>query len=329
LKKLLRRLILVGLPLIIILALGALWFLVTGPVGSAGRGPHPPPVTPDRLQTHAQVLGEAFVPRDCAHPENLERAAGYIRQEFGRANAMVTDQKVTVPAGAAGMPRACAHTYHNIFAAFGPDTEERLVVAAHYDAPLDSPGADDNVSGVAGLIELAYALGVTQLPIRVELVALAPAGSATHGSSLKENGKRVRAVVAVDSIGYFQDAANSQRYPSQILNPFYPSTGNFIYVSGDLGQSSLVSRAKKAMMAASTLPVYSLAGPQFLQMDLPDHVDYHGSDYPTILISDTGAYRNPNHGKKEDAPGTLDYNRMAMVVQGVYNIVTDLTKLDR
>ena len=190
---------------------------------------------PARLEAHVRMLSERLGPRDVEHPENLDRCAEYIRAEFERAGGLVSDQ----PFDRDGV------TYRNVVASFGPESGEIVVVGAHYDTAGPRPGADDNASGVAGLIELSGMLGRTELKSRVELVAYTleeppvfrsgQMGSAVHARSLAERGTRVRAMIGLEMIGYFSDAPDSQRFPIGALGLFYPSTGNFISVVGRVG----------------------------------------------------------------------------------------------
>src|SRR3954454_12925385 len=117
---------------------------------------------PDRLRRHVETLTRISL-RDSDHPESLERAAAYIRSVYGRTRARVHDQVFQVR----------GRTYRNVIASFGPETGPLLVVGAHYDVFGDfgpNPGADDNASGTAGLLEIARLLDGRALPVRVELV---------------------------------------------------------------------------------------------------------------------------------------------------------------
>jgi Zn-dependent M28 family amino/carboxypeptidase len=268
------------------------------------------------------MLSETFFPRDEGHPENLGRVAAYIHQEFTQANGKVAEQPYT----------AQGETYRNVIALFGPDTAERIVVGAHYDSAGEQPGADDNASGVAGLIELAYLLGKTSLPVRIELVAFAleesgyfrtaQMGSAVHAESLKKQSASVRVMFSLEMVGYFTDAPHSQGFPLPLLAAFYPSRGNFIAVVSKLDQGLVVRRIKKAMSGASPLPVYSINAPRFVPgVDFSDHLNYWQAGYDAAMITDTAFYRNKNYHTSRDTPDTLDYRRMAMVVQGSYAAV--------
>ena len=144
-------------------------------------------------------------------------------------------------------------------------------------------------------------------------------GSAVHASSLRKQGVVVRAMLALEMIGYFTDAPASQEYPLPILKLFYPSRGNFIGVAGKLGQGALVRRVSRAMRRASPLPVRSIAAPRSLPgIELSDHRCFWDAGYQAVMITDTAFYRNPNYHTEDDTPETLDYERMAMAVRGVY-----------
>ena len=308
--------------LVSVIFLSLLWVWGTQPLFIEIERQHVPPVSPARLQTHVRMLSETFFPRDAAHPENLDRVAAYIRQEFAQANGRVSEQPFEV----------AGRMYRNVIAWFGPDTQERIVVGAHYDAAGPQPGADDNASGVAGLIELAYLLREVRLPLGVELVAFTleeqphfrtvQMGSAVHAASLRQQNIPVRVMFSLEMIGYFTDAPQSQRFPFPFLAAFYPSQGNFIAIVGNLGQGLVVRSLKKAMQSASPLPVYSINAPQFVPgIDFSDHRNYWQAGYNAVMVTDTAFYRNPHYHTLQDTPDKLNYERMAMVVQGVYAAV--------
>lgn len=319
--------------LLLLIALGflslliAAWFLVTQPLLLSAPVTGVVRVEPQRLEAHVRMLSETLHPRDEGHPANLDRVAAYIRKQFESANGKVSEQPFAVE----------GITYRNVLAQFGPDTKERIVVGAHYDSAGALPGADDNASGVAGLIELAYLLGKAALPMRVELVAFTLEeppffrtdymGSAIHAASLKQQGVKVRLMFSLEMIGYFSDAANSQRFPVPALKALYPSRGNFIAVVGKFDQGPAVRRVKQAMSGASSLPVYSINAPRSIPgIDFSDHLNYWDAGYNAVMVTDTAFYRNSNYHTLHDTADTLDYQRMAMVVEGVYAAVLQLAK---
>ncbi len=314
------------LSLLALLIAGAIWLtqplLPTSKVSSRA-----PLADPMRLERRVRALTRDFFPRDFAHPGNLERAAGYIRAELAVSCAPVADQVFEVEGG----------SYRNVVASFGPQTRDVIVVGAHYDTHGELPGADDNASGVAGLLELADLLGRESPPSRVQLVAYAleempvfgtrEMGSAVHARSLRAGGRRVRAMFSLEMIGCFSDEPKSQRFPFAALSLLYPSRGNFISVVGRLGGGRLVRRVKRSMRSATDLPVYSINAPSIVPgVDLSDHVSYWRIGYPAVMITDTAFYRNERYHTADDTPETLDYHRMAKVVRGVLAAVLDLAR---
>ena len=310
-----------------VLLIVALCLYMTQPLIRTANITSPVSVDPARLESHVRALSESFVPRDESHPENLDRCAAYIRREFESAHARVSEQPFTV----------AGKTYRNVIAQFGPETKEVVVVGAHYDAAGPLPGADDNASGVAGLLELARLLGNAQLSIRVELVAYTleelpffrseQMGSAVHAKALKREGAVVRVMFSLEMIGYFSDARDSQHFPSSVLSLFYPTEGNFISVVGKMGAGMLVRKIKKAMAEATSLPVYSINAPRLIPgVDFSDHLSYWREGYPAVMITDTAFYRNVNYHTMWDTAEKLDYQRMSQAVEAVYTAVMDQTR---
>jgi hypothetical protein len=282
---------------------------------------------PERLRAHVEMLSLNCSPRYYSNIENLEKAASYVRSEFARAGLKTSDQPFNVG----------ERTYLNVRGFAGKDSTERIIVGAHYDTAGELPGADDNASGVAGLIELARLLGARAPGGQVELVAYSLEeppffgspymGSAIHASSLKRENVNVRLMFSLEMIGYFTDLPNSQQFPSSLLKLFYPSTGNFITVVGRIQDGLIVRRVKKAMSDAAELPVHSINAPTFIPgVDFSDHRNYWLMGYNAVMITDTAFYRNPAYHTSEDVPNTLDYKRMAMVVEGVYAAIEKFSR---
>ena len=322
-----RLLITAAVALSLLAFIALLWTYVTQPMPGTAQQKLPQAVSPARLEAHVRMLAEVLVPRDWQHPENLDRTAVYIREACVKAGARVSEQVYSFN----------GKTYRNVIAQFGPESSESVIVGAHYDAAGPFPGADDNASGVAGLLELAWLLGDTVLPQRVELVAYTleesvhfgaqTMGSAVHAGALKEQGVGVRAMLSLEMIGYFNDAPQSQTFPLAVLKLLYPDRGNFIAVVGRLGEGALARKIKGAMRAATTLPVHSINAPRRIPgVDFSDHRSYWDLGYPAAMITDTAFYRNPNYHTAQDTPDTLDYGRMAQAVVGVYAAVLALAR---
>ncbi len=275
-------------------------------------------VDPAALRSDVEALVTRFGPRDVDHPENLDRAAAFVAGALRAAGANVTEQTY----------RAADRAYRNVLAEIGPDTPERIVVGAHYDTAGDQPGADDDASGVAGLLELARLLAASRPPLRVELVAYTleepPSfatermGSAVHARALAGAGAKVRLMISVEMIGAFSDAKGSQSYPP-LAGAFHPSTGSFIAVVGRWGQGGAVRDVARALRAASPLPVETLTAPAFVTgVDFSDHRSFWAHGYDAVMVTDTAFFRNPRYHTAEDRPETLDYVRMAEVVKGLH-----------
>jgi len=313
---------------LIILGLVVLWYWTTQPMsvksfhlGEDGL------IDPARLEKHVRVLAEELIPRDSAHPGNLQKAADYIRGEFEKTEGNVREFPYEIR----------GREYRIVSLLFGPETGERIVVGAHYDAPPGSPGANDNASGVAGLLELAHALSSTAPSKAVELVAYPveeppyyrtkAMASYVHADQLKKNRVKVRFMIALEMIGYYNDGSFSQSYPFPLFRLTYPSKGNFIAVIGRLRDGFLVRRFKSAMRGASKVPVYSFNGPSIVPgVDLSDHLNYWKKGYKALMITDTAFYRYDHYHGAGDVPDNLDYERMAEVVSGIHGALMHLDR---
>jgi hypothetical protein len=326
-----RRLVRITLILCLIIATCGVvaCFLITQPLLSRPQPKQTVVVDPARLEIVVRELSQQFTPRDQTNPRNLDRAAAYIHDQLAETGGRVGEQAFVIS----------GNTYRNVICSFGPESNERIVVGAHYDSYHEYPAADDNASGVAGLIELARLLSQTRLPLQVDLVAYTleeppyfgtpHMGSVMHAQSLRKDGISIRAMLSLEMIGYFSDAPDSQNFPVSLLRLFYPSRGNFIAVVGSLGEGGLSRRVKRAMIGSSTLPVYSINAPRSVPgVDFSDHLSYWKAGYDALMITDTAFYRNRNYHTANDTPEKLDYGRMAMVVAGVYAAVIDLSSSD-
>jgi Zn-dependent M28 family amino/carboxypeptidase len=281
-----------------------------------------PAVSPERLKAHVRMLSETLHPRSVEELTNLEAAANYIHAEFTATGAVVADQWFTDR----------GEKYRNVIARFGPAEGPLLVIGAHYDSFEATPGADDNASGVAGLIELAGLLD-RHPPLRpVELVAYTneepphfrypSMGSAHHAASLRAAGRDISLMLALEMIGWFSDAPGSQTYPVPGMTLLYPDKGDFIAIIGRFGDWSETREVKAAMRSAGDLPVHSMNSLALIPgVDFSDHLNFWAKGYPALMITDTAFYRNPYYHAAEDTYDRLDYARMAKVVEGVFAVV--------
>jgi hypothetical protein len=280
-----------------------------------------------RLREHVDALSKTFHPRDWETPANLDRCAEYIADHLRQAGAAVEFQDFTVE----------GNTYRNVIGRFGVGRQRKIIVGAHYDSCGETPGADDNASGVAGLIELARMIGGNPPAAEVELVAYTleeppffggpQMGSAIHAASVAGQNERIEGVIVLEMIGYFNDEPGSQGYPLPAFKAFYPNRGNFITVVSRWDQGDWVKKLKSAMKRASELPVYSFRGPESLPgVDFSDHRNYWPHGIRAAMITNTAFHRNKAYHTPNDTADRLDYDRMAMVVAGVYGAVRDLAR---
>ncbi len=269
------------------------------------------------LQTHVRILSEEMVPRSWRHRANLKRAADYIAASLQASGGRVERQTFS----------AAGQTYTNILAAFGPNKEPWIVVGAHYDVAGDGPGADDNASAVAGLLEIGRLLGLQALSRRVLLAAYSleeppffatpQMGSHVHAQSLKKAGHQIELMICLEMIGYFSDEPGSQRFPFPLLRLFYPSTGNYIMVVDRIA-SGHGPRIRNNMRQAGPLPVYSINAPSLLWgVGLSDHRNFWKAGFDAVMITDTAFYRNRAYHTAGDTADRLDYTRMALVVDAL------------
>jgi Zn-dependent M28 family amino/carboxypeptidase len=307
------------------LVFGVVCFAVARPSFSSNK-PSAMQVESARLEAHVRMLSETFHPRTYSDSHNLEKCAQYIYDHFRSAGA---DTISFQGYDAAGTPQK------NVVARFGSASGPRSVVGAHYDSAHGTPGADDNASGVAGLIELAYLLGKHPVSGTVELVAYsteeppffrtADMGSAHHAAALAKEGVKVGLMISLEMIGYFSEKENSQRFPVSGMESIYSDRGDFIAVISRMRDGALASRVKRHMQGASSLEVYSLSAPASVPgVDFSDHLNYWNHQFPAIMVTDTSFYRNPHYHEATDTAEQLDYKRMSQVVVAVYEAVAGL-----
>jgi hypothetical protein len=273
---------------------------------------------PARLKADVRFLAETVLPRNPEHLGNLNAAADYIAGALADYGGRIQEQPYT----------ADGVDCRNICARFGPEEGPLLVVGAHYDVYGNMPGADDNASGAAGLLEVGRLLGIHPPSIPVELVAFSTEeppyyagpemGSAVYARTLREVSTPIAGMICLEMIGYFTER---QPLPHWALGLVYPREGDFIIVVGRWADRRLVRRVKAAINGAGGVRACSYTGPVILGADLSDHRNFWNNDFTAVMITDTANIRNLNYHTPLDLPETLDYERMAGVVDGVFNAI--------
>lgn len=321
-RFLLRGLLTLGL------VAGFLAFWVVQPTFDTVGGVSPENIEPEFLKRHVHVLTEGASGRPFYKPETLDTVANYLAENFSKAGGRVEFQDFEVE----------GQRYRNVVVNFGPKEGRPLIVGAHYDTEEHTRGADDNASGVAGLLALAVVLGRHPPDTPVSLVAFSleepphfrtdAMGSRHFAESLKQKGVEPRLVLVLEMIGYFDDRPNSQSYPVPGMAFLYPDQGDFVGVVGDLMSPRLVRQVKVAMAKASSLPVRSINAPTWLPgVDFSDHASFWEQEMPALMITDTAFYRNPHYHRQTDLPETLDYRRMAQVIEGLLSVIRQFDKV--
>ncbi len=252
--------------------------------------------------------------------DRLQLTADYISAEFRSFGYEVSKQPFLFR----------GNTYANLIAERTGQASPGnvLVIGAHYDTVRTTPGADDNASGVAGLLCLARTLAGIGLSKTVRFVAFAleepPAyrtrnmGSYHYARSLQEEKVRVEGMICLEMIGFFSDHAGSQHYPLPLFKLKYPSQGNFISMVGNIKSRTFTRTVADGFRRAVDLPVVTLnAPPIVLGIDFSDHWSFGKFGFKACMVTDTAFYRNPHYHAPTDLPETLDYERMAMVVAGL------------
>ncbi len=276
-------------------------------------------VSANTLQKYVYHLSAELPPRS-GDIARLNASAHYIFEVLQHYSEDVSYQQFDIDGVA----------HKNVIARFGQPSANcnTYVIGAHYDVHGGYPGADDNASGVAGLLELARLFSSAEMVCPLELVAYTleeanfgskHMGSYYHAQSFADKAMQIEWMLSLEMIGYFTDEANSQDYPLPVLSRLYPSRGNYIAIVGDFNQIVITRAIKAAFKGGTDLPVYSInTTTRISAITLSDHASYWAFGFPAVMITDTAFNRNPNYHTEHDTWDTLDYQRMAKVVVGVY-----------
>lgn len=281
---------------------------------------------PARLSAHVHAIASAE--HNTGTPAELEKAALYIEATLAAQGYKVRRDEYVFD----------GHKVRNLEVSIanvapGKQPERIYIVGAHYDSAPGTPGANDNGSGTAGVLEMArmfksvvpaagnelkFVLFVNEEP---PYFGGAGMGSRHHAKALNARGMNVKAALILETIGYYSNAKDSQRYPPGI-SAFYPNQGNFIAVVGTLGSMGLVRRTVSGFRDASTFPVQGLAAPSSVRgVTWSDHTSYNLEGWDAVMITDTATMRYPHYHTSADTPDKLDYASIAEVVKGVSVVV--------
>ncbi len=316
--------------LIFSLLVAGLMYIIGMP-GKSYSGPFQP-LSPDetelhdRLKAHVSLLAGHIGERNIWHYAELVTTADYIHDTF-KELGYVPDIQAYQSEG---------RTVKNLVAELVGTSVPReiVVVGAHYDSVLGSPGANDNGSGVAAMLELARLLKDRKPGRTVRFVAFVneeppfyyteEMGSRVYATRARERGERITAMLSLETIGYYSDAPGSQHYPFP-FSFFYPDIANFIGFVGNLSSRSLVHGALDAFRRHTAFPSEGVAAPGWITgIGWSDHWSFWRVGYPAIMITDTALFRYAHYHSATDTPDKIDYARTARVVKGLSHVVAAL-----
>ena len=280
----------------------------------------------DNLRRHVGMLAGQIGERNVWHPEALAAAARYIRETLEDLGYEVHTQSFE------SRDVTLQNLEVELLGARAP--QEIIVLGAHYDSVAGAPGANDNASGVAAMLEIARLLAGNSYSRTVRLVAFAneeppffyseEMGSRVYVARSRQRGEQIQAMLALETIGYYSDQPDSQSYPIP-FSLFYPDIGNFIGFVGNLSSRGLVRQAVGAFRASTQFPSEGVAAPGWMMgVHWSDHWSFWQAGYPAIMITDTAPFRYPHYHAPTDTPEKIDYPSLARVTQGLGDVITQL-----
>jgi len=298
--------------------------------GKSHKGPLPP-LTPQQMTTaaileyHVRALA-GIGPRSLASPDALEAAASYIENTLAAMGYDYARQEFTV----------YKHRIRNISVEIPGDKapDKIVIVGAHYDTVPGTPGADDNASAVAGLLELAREFKDAKPSLTLRFIFFtneeppffktSDMGSWHAAMESKARGEDIQAMLCLESIGVYSDEPGSQAFPPP-LGLFYPDTGNFIGFVSNLRSRRLLYKSIEVFRDTTAFPSEGLVAPlPITGTDWSDHWSYWQAGFKAIMITDTALFRYDFYHTSLDTPDRLDYERTARVVGGIAKITESL-----
>lgn len=277
-------------------------------------------VSPATLEAHVVKLAREIGERNVFIPQALHSAADYITAAWHDQGYQVIPYTYRVE----GVD--CANLEITRRGQRRPD--ELLLIGAHYDSVIGSPGANDNGSGVACLLELSRLFARLTPDISVRFVAFVneeppffmwkQMGSLVYAKMARGRGDNIRLMASLETMGYFRSERGSQRYPP-LFRALHPDRGDFIAFISNLGSRRLMRRAAAAFRAHSDFPLEQTATLAFIPgVAWSDHFSFWRQRYRAFMVTDTAFYRYPYYHTANDTPEKLDYASLAQVTRGLF-----------
>lgn len=278
-----------------------------------------------RIQKDLKAITQLNQPRNYQNMASLNTVAQYLKEELSTVCDSTVFQTYKVQ----------NNEYKNVIGSIGLDRPERIIIGAHYDVFGNSDGADDNGSGVVGLLELARMLSEENLNYRIDFVFYTleeppffrtkSMGSYIHAKSLHDKHIDVKGMICLESIGYFCDQPNSQQYPVKEMALTFGTVGNYISVVQNDQKELFSTEISNLMRKLNYLPTIPVAAPSSMTgIDFSDHLNYWKFGYETLMITNTAFYRNKHYHTAEDRIETLDLTRLSLVVKQLHKTLTFL-----
>ena len=280
-----------------------------------------------RLKHHVLSLSDYIGERNIfAKYDNLDKAAEYIIKTFRDYGYPVQIQDYI----------AYNKISKNIIATKpGKDNQKDiLVIGAHYDSVLGSPGADDNASGMAVLLEMAKSLKESQTKQTIKFIAFVneeppffkskDMGSLNYINECLKNKEQIKEAVILESVGFYSSQLYSQKYPP-LFGFFYPARANFIALVSNFKSRHLLKTLKRQFIKNSTLNLETISTFDFVPgVDFSDNWSFWQKGIPAIMVTDTAFYRNPYYHTANDTAEKLDYDFMTVLTKDLGASILDL-----
>ncbi|HET6459976.1 MAG TPA: M28 family peptidase [Syntrophales bacterium] len=281
-----------------------------------------------KLHRHVKELSAMIGSRSVHEYDNIEEAKEYIVSWLYSWGYTPLLQTYTYK----------GKKYSNIIAQIEgvKNPGEIVVIGAHYDSAHGTPGADDNASGVAVLLEICRALRGYSPDKTLRLIFFVneepplytshQMGSYVYAKYVKGIGENITGMICLEMVGYYSNEEGGQSFPLPFMSKIYPTTPNFVAVVGNLSSRGLVRQVRNSIRAGSKIPIETLTAMSFIPgVDFSDHRSFWKMGYPAVMITDTAFYRNPNYHTETDTINTLDFNRMTELLKGLVQTAQDLT----
>ncbi len=283
-------------------------------------------IKPQPLKAHVSMLAGQFGERNVNNPAALKQAADYISDQWSNMGYEVWPQEYKVK-GVKCRNLEVSHT-----GSLHPDNI--ILLGAHYDTISGSPGANDNGSGIAALLEISRLIRRIKTDYTIRFVAFTneeppfygtdKMGSWVYAHQARLRGDNIRAAVILETLGFYTNAPASQMAPP-LLGMFCPRRGNFLAMISNLRSYAITRRFSQAFRSHSNFPVQQLSAPQmFPGISWSDHSPFWLNGYKAFMVTDTAPYRYPFYHSPKDTPDRLDYEHLAEVTNGLIKTVLHL-----